>query len=194
MKVFAEAIDASVLRFFTRISHAIQRLTGVTSYFIAYVFLSLILVDGMILLTNYWVRILDYPSNILDMIAIFFTFLFAIIFGPSLMEADKSSLNPIRALPIMQILVQESISLYVRIFWILTTLIVLPIFLRVITHPQQDFLFFRGFHYISPLFQLCFWYFAAVVPLPPSVNRVREWLNVMSAFFGRTSSAEARNR
>lgn len=56
------AIDGAILGFFTRMSHAFQRLTGRTNFFLARIMIIVISISLIVAICNYWIPILHRRS------------------------------------------------------------------------------------------------------------------------------------
>ncbi|TSC74567.1 MAG: hypothetical protein G01um101444_253 [Parcubacteria group bacterium Gr01-1014_44] len=69
-----EWIDAKILSFFTKISHKFQRLTGRTNFFLANICLTVLAMQVVLRIVNYWFPVITQETTGFDLL---FSFLLA---------------------------------------------------------------------------------------------------------------------
>ncbi len=175
--------DSSILRFFTKISHWFQRLTGLTNYFLAAICTIFVSLNLLMAIIAYWFSIFyrgrtDIVVVIMSVIQlIFWHYLYR-----QLMRADKSVISGQETIE-LEPRFDDDVSVFMRI--IISFIICILILLSLISPVAQMNPWEAATFYCSMVCIFCFFYFAAVIPLPPGKSKIKEWATSISAFFAR---------
>ena len=168
------ALDDALLRVCTKVSHALQRATGLTNYFIAKLGLAFTGVAIVIDILNYLHKFLskDTPMAlmVLDVIILLEIYLRTWL----LTKAEEQLWIDSTTKPRM-LLFDVKRPPWWRITWIIGFIFVS--ILCAIKPPEGPYRFLEWV--AGPVFPfglVIFYYFVAVDPLPPGKNKVREWI------------------
>lgn len=191
MRYYLEILDERILALFTKFSHWFQRLTGRTNYFLAKVFLFVAVYCQLLVILNYWFRILTAPSNLVDIVL---GSLLICTAAENAITADKAEshlFSEHETKPYIGVFVDK----YVRIFAIAITIFGLATgaFLWSEVVQKRSLLLdtIVGLWWVYCLSAI---YFASVDPLPPGKSKVRRWLEELQAGLRKLQPMERPNR
>ena len=184
MKIFY-AIDGRILAVCKKISHALQRGTGLTNFFVAKIGIAFTALNLLIGIGNYFLHFLRRPTpTIMICGPMMICLLSAILRSIDLSRAENDLLGVEKA----QRHTLTSTPFW-RLLWSGWSII-------------DALTFFLSPSYPSPLLEFCwqclfswgltiFYYFVAVDPLPPAKSHIRGWMESLSV---KTETAPARSK
>jgi hypothetical protein len=168
-----EKIDSVILAFCTKLSHALQKATGLTNYFIANIGVALMAISCMFSIANYFHQIFAEKTNVVDAVVSSAVLFITVRFSYYCTQAHDQLVTGSNVKP------TELMDLI--IVWpcrfILVLCVIGDILLSALLYkPGFQWIFSRVSKISYPLGLAIFLYFIAVDPLPPGKSRVREWL------------------
>lgn len=175
-----EKIDSAILAGCTRFSHWLQRLTGLTNYFVANVGISLVAISIMIDMANFFHQIFQHRTSLFEVIIDSLLLLSAMhrSFLCTKAQDQLYSNNDAK--------LAELIPLTAKIGWRLLFVAASVIdALNIVTAylaPHRESLWFLdvvGTKFFFSLGLMIFYYFIIVDPLPPGKSKVRQWIEVL---------------
>jgi hypothetical protein len=166
-------LDSFLLARATRFSHAIQRTTGITNYFIAKVGVGIAAIGLLADIVNYFLHLI-LPSPTLWIVVLDFLFLIDMIWRSLILSrADEHNWSSNRAKPAELLRFTESYLW--RLFWF--GAFIVDCF-RIVGHRQSQYFGLIVAQKAGLSLGLCiFGYFVAVDPLPPGMSKLRQWLS-----------------
>ena len=178
-----EMVDATILAFFTKVSHKFQRLTGRTNFFLAKTALCLAGLDILANIGNYWLHFLARETNIVQLVLgiTVITFLFKDMY---LCDRDEdNAIDSSNRATTFHYLYKSQV---VRLMFVFTAFWLLPLGVGELLTGKAAFTFrLLSFLYMYAI--TAFFYFIAVDPLPPGKSKIREWAESFVAGFRRLS-------
>lgn len=158
----------------TKFAHAVQRLTGLTTYFIAKLGVGVVAISIIIDILNYFYQFLTFKTygwaaavNLIGVVLV-------ISWSRTLQKAEDCLGDAIKPAELGTLMVRGALWRKIYLFVFVMALI------GYCVHPGKfvvlQFWDSPGF----PLGMLIFTYFLAVDPLPPGRSKVREWLESLT--------------
>jgi len=197
-----ELIDKRILALFTKFSHWFQRLTGQTNFFLARVFLFLVVTEMIVRLLNYWLHFLSRKTTIIDVVVSPVLVLFSVIYLHCLHQADEQIYRDNTVKPFIQHLFESGSAgsaitmVFMRVLGMILIVLALPM-------DVEDLLFrkleknvvwaLEAYTSFGLAYFIVFIYFVLVDPLPPGKSKVRQWVESVSAGFRKTAPARQPN-
>jgi hypothetical protein len=167
-------IDSAILAGCTRFSHWLQRMTGLTNYFVANVGTGCAAIGMMLRIANYFHRMFDEPTTLFD----------TVIYGAMMFVAISTSLNCTRAQDDFlsgkitkpaELQMYYSLGNFVRLPF--AALFLLQSFTLCLRLPQNPYWLLNIAGRTFPTLGFTtFFYFIVVDPLPPGRSKVRQLL------------------
>ncbi|MBP9822157.1 MAG: hypothetical protein KBC81_01780 [Candidatus Pacebacteria bacterium] len=188
MNIF-EKVDAFILGYFTKFSHWFQCLTGRTNFFLAYVCLTIWIIDLFVRIGNYWWPLLEEKTTISE---VFWHSLFILVSAANSSEIIKADRDPKDIRPSIQVWHISGPFFWLRLFSAAIALIISPVAIyEEINYSGKGVKFFEIYDDAYFFFVVGYYYFLAVDPLPPGTSKVRQWLNSIRMAFSRPVRAES---
>ncbi len=185
-----ELIDERILALFTKFSHWFQRLTGLTNFFLARIFLFLMVIETIVRILNYWFHLISRKTTITGVVVSSIMVLLSVLYLHYLHEADEQIYRDNPTKPLIQHLFESGSAGYALVF-----VRVISVFIIVLTLPAHVwFSFFEKpeknvvwaletYVNFGLTYFIAFVYFVLVDPLPPGKSKVRQWINDIQAGF-----------
>lgn len=165
-------IDDAIISYCTRISHRLQRATGLTNYFIAKIGLGIACLSLGYEILNYFHQFLFDKTPLWDMIVASFV-LCDMVFRSLLLSRFEDSQSDVKP----NFLMWEINRGYKwRIACLGVSILLFFTFMVGLgnkPNPLREFIAYNVF----PVGCAIFWYFILVDPMPPGKSRIREWLD-----------------
>lgn len=157
---------------------------GISNYRIARVGLGICFLEEALLVINRFSQFLPRPTDIVECFLAPILIFFVTVCYMACLRAELNTLSTSRT---MEMLLEY--SPWVRVMWAVFTLGFLPVmvFHSIFVHKVA---FLEG--YLYGVGQMVFTYFVAVGPLPPSVSKVRKFINAFAAGFRTPERAKVR--
>ncbi len=166
-------IDAKILALVTRLSHAFQRLTGRTNFFLAKIALFAIWTSITVQIANYWLPLLNIKTDLIFVLIL--AFIAYTLFRDlarcdtaeeQVLEENKTKIN----------FFYTSGSWVWRIFWIAFTCFDLIVWMPNAIREPKGFLIFKVIYFLYTPGFAAFYYLIEVNPLPPAKSTIRVWV------------------
>lgn len=191
------ALDNVILAFFTRISHAFQRLTGRTNFFLAMLAIIVMSISCIVAICDYWVPVLrNHHSNSFDVAIngfVLLTFVWHFQFCKMAEErafSGDQTLLPWRPFASIE---KMGLSGFLRVFSISSASIVTALFMAYeLRYPVEELFLFRFLYYMFLPALSMYLYLIAVHPMPPGKSKVQEWIESIAAGFRQPVETKAR--
>ncbi|HEY4490051.1 MAG TPA: hypothetical protein VJC12_02240 [Candidatus Paceibacterota bacterium] len=175
---FIEKIDSVVLKLFTKIAHAFQRLTGKTNYFLAKIGTTMVALNVGLDAVNYFYRI--FPGRKTS--GFMFTVSVVVLIGlfldtMKLDNAERQHKDSEVKVAIKFIFPNSPVW---RVFLLMFAYLSTVVLISIIRHGFDQSLLHTS---VAPLFSyglLFFCYFRVVEPLHPQKGKIKEWLEKFS--------------
>ncbi len=178
-----DRIDSVILGFFTKISHWFQQVTGRTNFFLAYLFLTLWVMESLLRLLNYWFPLLSKTTDMLEVVFSAFFILTSAPISTRLNHADRSFSD---VKPTFQLLYQRPIYRLMRVISAVACVIGMGLELFIVDVPVKKGVWFFDFYEKFSMFYItCYLYFVSVDPLPPGTSKIKQWLTAIRFAFSR---------
>jgi hypothetical protein len=167
-------LDAFLLERATRLSHWLQRTTGLTCYFIAklgvFVAGSSLLVD----IVNHFLKFLQTHTPLWVVVLNMFLFLVMVLNSLDLTKADETIGDGVLPRHLQPYVTQGPTW---RLVVMSVTLVSAGLFAWDYFFGRYRFFMLEFMHAVwFPAGMTVFYYFVAVLPLPPGKSKVRRWL------------------
>jgi hypothetical protein len=170
-----ERLDNFLIAKATSAAHRFQRLTGLTTYFIARIGVAISALSIIVEMLNYLYPFLSGKTSMGAMIIGFLCLLLAIQYSIVLGKAEESVGSNVKPAILLPFITRSYVW---RIFWLWGLAFDLVVFFA---HHSRfvvlEFLWGPGY----PLGLVIFFYFVKVDPLPPGKSKVREWIEGFTA-------------
>jgi len=161
-----DRMDAVVNGYCTKFSHALQRATGLTCYFVARIGLGLLALSIISEIINYYFRFLPERTSILTMVLCAIILIACVSRSIAIQKGEDSIGRNVKPAELMRYMDGAGW----RLLWIVFSII--DIFAFKPSHPVTSFIQDEAFALGCALF----YNFIIVTPLPPGQNKVREWI------------------
>jgi hypothetical protein len=171
-------IDSAILAGCTKLSHAIQRATGLTNYFIARAGIAVTAIAIVIRVVNYFHQFLVHGTSLFDTVLLSYMLVCLVGSSNGCAKADEQLWSGSRTKPtwLLGFHNERFLRVIVVVSLVLNALS-LPITLAVSRYRILETFREIGF----PLGMATFLYFVIVDPLPPGRSTVRKWLEALKA-------------
>ena len=181
-------LDDSILKCFTKISHAYQILTGKTNFFLAKLALFFSGIIFVTIILNYFHPILSHKTDLFLMLMTSLLVLVLVVYVQNCnkIEDEFQSSGNLLGLFILQAVKDRYL---LRVMWIwFGCLSSSEIIYHLSSSPPSILLFFAEVLFDSfGLESFFFFYFIAVTPLPPCKGKIRELLRSLFKASARAS-------
>lgn len=172
-----KTIDTFILSICTKISHALQRATGLTCYFIAKIGIAISTLDLIVETLNYFYKFLHFSTTVFGLVILTLCLLTMIHRSIVCSKAEDHLWSGRLTRPAELLPYSESILW--RILWV--ALFLIDIFCAFLGMHKYHHIFLEV---VSQCFfslgLIIFYYFIAVNPLPPGMSKLRKWINNFS--------------
>lgn len=165
-------IDTFLLSCCTRFSHALQRTTGLTCYFVAKIGIGLVALNMIVEILDYYLKFLVAHTQLFGVIMNAIILVIMVARTAELAKAEENIGNKTKPRQLLRYI----FPWWWRIFW-LTFFIwdsLATVFIQRRSH--HHFLDFVDTLFFS-MGLVIFYYFVAVDPLPPGTSKVKKFIN-----------------
>lgn len=174
-----ETLDSVILKFFTKISHRIQIVTGKTNFFLAKIALCVMIIDLMIVILNYWLSLLEKQTDLVVFVFETFALLMYILITMICDQAEQSAQLdnptkfPFEPTPILRLIILFS-----------ACILIIPMDIKNVTTLQGAFIF-KFYRLLADIAFVAYIYLISVHPLPPGKSKIRELIESFAAGFAK---------